>query len=218
MFPTPTMCPTQLLCSGVRRAGIASPASAPAPTCRLADMVCEPGLHASSPPARKSLRRLASTRGFKPKPTNDYGWLRVFDGLEPFSVDAPSKLIKVTLNTTVAEVNKNLGFGDELTLWLQIGAENTRRLELDEFPLRIQEQYLATCGWKSEARRQRLAVDPELRHSLRWCVGPAHRSGGVLRSGTLYVLKGHVFPQWKPRPAYVIGSRLHTYGMFFPLQ
>lgn len=188
----------------------------PAPTCRLlADMVCEAGLHASSPPARrKSLRRLASTRGFKPRPTNEYGWLRVFDGLEPFSVDAPSKLVKVTLNTTVEEVNKNLGFGDELTLWVQIGAENSRRLEPDDFPLRIQEQYLATCGWKSEDRRLRLAVDPELRHSLRWCVGPANRCGGVLRSGTLYVLKGHVFPQWKPRPAYTIGSRLHTYGEF----
>lgn len=180
-------------------------------------MVCEAdaghaGLHASSPP-RKSLRRLASTRGFKPRSANDYGWIRVFEGLEPFAVDAPSKLVKVTLNTTVEDVNKNLGFGDELSLWIQFGGENSRRLELDEFPLRIQEQCLATSGWKSQERRLRLAVDPELRHSLRWCAGPAGRSCGVLRSGTLYVLKGHVFPQWKPRPAHIIGSRLHTYGV-----
>ncbi|XP_049867265.1 protein phosphatase PHLPP-like protein isoform X1 [Pectinophora gossypiella] len=176
-------------------------------------MVCDDGLHASSPPARrKSLRRLASTRGFRPRPLNEHGYLRVFDGLEPFAVDAPSKLVKVTLNTTVEDVNKTLGFTDELTLWLQIGSENSRRLELDEYPLRIQEQFLATQGWRSEARRLRLAVDPELRHSLRFCVGPASRSGAVLKSGTLYVLKGHVFPQWKPRPAHITGSRLHMCG------
>ncbi|XP_063617590.1 protein phosphatase PHLPP-like protein isoform X1 [Cydia splendana] len=176
-------------------------------------MVCDHGPHGSSPPARrKSLRRLASTRGFKPRPANEYGWIRVFEGLEPFAVDAPSKLVKVTLNTTVEDINKELGFGEELTLWSQIGGETSRRLEIDEFPLRIQEQFLATCGWKSEARRLRLAVDPELRHSLRWCAGPAARSGGVRRSGTIHVLKGHVFPQWKPRPAHIIGSRLHMHG------
>ncbi|XP_050362366.1 protein phosphatase PHLPP-like protein [Nymphalis io] len=175
-------------------------------------MVCDDGLHASSPPVpRKSLRRLASTRGFKPR--SDFTWIRVFDGLEPFSVDASSKLIKVSPNTTVEDVNKKLGFNEELTLWLQIGGENSRRLELTEFPLRIQEQFLAKSGWTSEARRLRLAVDPELRHSLRWCTGPASRSGGVLRSGTVYVLKGHVFPQWKPRVAHIIGSQLHTYGV-----
>ncbi|XP_028172826.1 PH domain leucine-rich repeat-containing protein phosphatase 1-like [Ostrinia furnacalis] len=176
-------------------------------------MVCDDGLHASSPHARrKSLRRLSSTRGFKPRNPNEYGWIRVFDGLQPFAVDAPSKLVKVSLNTTVEEVNKKLGLGEELTLWLQIGGEKSRRLEQDEYPLRIQEHFLVTYGWSSEARRQRLAVDPELRHSLQWCAGPADRSGGVLRSGTIHILKGHVFPQWKPRPAHVIGSRLHSYG------
>lgn len=176
-------------------------------------MVCDDGLHAPSPPVRrKSLRRLASTRGFKPRAANEYGWIRIFEGLEPFAVDAPSKLVRISLNNTVEDINKKLGFGDELTLWLQLGCDNSRRLELDEYPLRIQEQYLATCGWKSEPRRQRLAVDPELRHSLRWCVGPAGRSGGVIRSGTLYVLKGHVFPQWKAKPAHIIGSRLYMFG------
>lgn len=180
-------------------------------------MVCDDGLHASSPPnRRKSLRRLASTRGFKPRNRNENGYIRVFDGLEPFAVDAPSKLVKATLNTTVQEINKDLTFNDELTLWVQIGNEKTRRLELDEYPLRIQENFLAAQGWKSEARRLRLSVDPELRHALRFCSGPAARSGGgnVLRSGTIYVLKGHVFPQWKPRPAHIIGSRLHMYGMY----
>ncbi|KAI8427939.1 hypothetical protein MSG28_002265 [Choristoneura fumiferana] len=155
-------------------------------------MVCEQGPHASSPPARrKSLRRLASTRGFKPRTANEYGWIRVFEGLEPFALDAPSKLVKVTLNTTVEDVNKELGFGEELTLWSQIGGEQSRRLELDEYPLRIQEQFLATYGWNSAARRLRLAVDPELRHSLRWCAGPASPYGGVLRSGIIHILKGH---------------------------
>lgn len=178
-------------------------------------MVCDDGLHASSPShRRKSLRRLASTRGFKPRIANESGWIRVFEGLEPFAIDAPSKLVKVSLSTTVEDLNKQLGFGDDLTIWQQIGGDNTRRLEPDEYPLRIQEQFLATYGWSSAARRVRLAVDPELRHSLRWCAGPAARSGGVLRSGTLHVLKGHVFPQWKPRPAYIIASRLHTYGMY----
>ncbi|XP_053605143.1 protein phosphatase PHLPP-like protein isoform X2 [Plodia interpunctella] len=176
-------------------------------------MVCDDGLHASPPHhRRKSLRRLASTRGFKPRPANQSGWIRVFEGLEPFVIDAPSKLLRVSIHTTVEDLNKQLGFGEELTLWVQIGGEKTRRLEQDEYPLRIQEQFLAVHGWKSEERRLRVAVDPELRHSLRWCTGPAARSGGVLRSGTLYVLKGHVFPQWKPRPAHIIGSSLHIFG------
>lgn len=181
-------------------------------------MVCDDGLHGSSPHVRrKSLRRLASTRGFKPRPPNIYGWLRVFDGLEPFAIDAPSKLVKVSLNTTVEDVNRKLGLDDDLTLWVQIGADKSRRLEKDEFPLRIQEQFLVTSGWKSEERRQRLAVDPELRFSLRWCTGPIDCTGGVLRSGAIHILKGHVFPQWKLRPAYIIGSRLHSYGKYLSI-
>ncbi|OWR44506.1 PH domain leucine-rich repeat-containing protein phosphatase 2 [Danaus plexippus plexippus] len=174
-------------------------------------MVCDDGLTPSPLISRKSLRRLASTRGFKPR--SESTWIRVFDGLEPYAVDAPSKLVKVSPYTTVEDINKKLGFNEELTLWVQIGGENSRRLELNEFPFQIQEKFLINNGWKSEARRQRLAVDPELRHSLRWCAGPSSRSGGVLRSGTVYVLKGHVFPQWKPRQAHIIGSQLHTHGV-----
>lgn len=175
-------------------------------------MVCDDSLHASSHP-RKSLRRLASTRGFRPR--SEFSWIRVFDGLEPFAIDAPSKLIKVSQYTTVEDVNKKLGFNEDLTLWIQIGGENSRRLELNEYPLKIQDEFLAKNGWTSISRQLRLAVDPELRHSLRWCAGPAARSGGVLRSGTVFVLKGHVFPQWKPRLAHIIGSQLHTYGKLF---
>ncbi|RVE50452.1 hypothetical protein evm_004877 [Chilo suppressalis] len=176
-------------------------------------MVCDDGLNASSPHGRrKSLRRLASTRGFKPRHTCDNGWIRVFEGLEPYAVDAPSKLLKISLSTTVGEVNEKLGFGDELTLWLQIGGEKSRRLEKNEFPLRIQENFLTSHGWTSEARRQRLAVDPELKYTIRWCAGPSDRSGGILRSGTINILKGHVFPQWKSRPAHIIGSQLHSLG------
>lgn len=178
-------------------------------------MVCDDDVEFRFAPQHtrpKSFRRLASTRGFKPRAPNEYGWIRVFEGLEPFSAGAASKLIKVSLNTTVEDVNKELNLGEELTLWLQIGNENSRRLENDEYPLRVQEQFLATCGWASEARRARLAVDPELRHALRWCTGPGARSGGVLRSGIIHLLKGHVFPQWKPRPAHLIGSRLHIYS------
>ncbi|XP_045520574.1 uncharacterized protein LOC123711808 isoform X5 [Pieris brassicae] len=173
-------------------------------------MVCDDGLHASSPTVpRKSLRRLSSTRGFKTH--SEFTWIRVFEGLHPYSVDAPSKLVKVSNNTTAEDVNKKLGFSEELTLWLQIG-EQTRRLESYEYPWRIQEQFLMKLGWRSEARRLRLAVDPEMRHSLRWCAGPASRSSGVYKSGTVYVLKGHVFPQWKPRSAQIFGSQLHILG------
>ncbi|XP_068621344.1 protein phosphatase PHLPP-like protein [Battus philenor] len=177
-------------------------------------MVCDDGLHAPSPHIRrKSFRRLASTRGFKLRSSNEYGWIRVFDGLEPFAVDAPSKLIKISLKNTVEEVNKKLGFSEELTLWLQIGGDSTRRLESNECPLQIQEQFLMKNGWASNARRLRLAVDPELRHTLRWCAGPSGMSGGVLQSGTIHLLKGHVFPQWKPRQAFILGSRLHIFGV-----
>ncbi|XP_047515769.1 protein phosphatase PHLPP-like protein isoform X1 [Pieris napi] len=173
-------------------------------------MVCDDGLHASSPTVpRKSLRRLSSTRGFKTH--SEFTWIRVFEGLQPYAVDAPSKLVKVSNNTTAEDVNKKLGFSEELTLWLQIG-EQTRRLESYEYPWRIQEQFLMKLGWRSEARRLRLAVDPEMRHSLRWCAGPASRSSGVCQAGTVYVLKGHVFPQWKPRSAQIFGSQLHILG------
>lgn len=183
-----------------------------ASTCRRV-MVCDDGLHAPSPHIRrKSLRRLASTRGFKQRSCSEYGWIRVFDGLEPFAVDAGSKLIKISKKTTVEEVNKKLGFTEESTLWLQTGGENSRRLEPNEFPLQMQEDFLKKNGWSSEARRLRLAVDPELRHTLRWCAGPAGAPGGVLQAGTINVLKGHVFPQWKSRQAYIVGSRLHTLG------
>ncbi|CAK1603079.1 unnamed protein product [Parnassius mnemosyne] len=177
-------------------------------------MVCDDGLHAPSPHVRrKSLRRLASTRGFKIRTSNEHGWIRVFDGLEPFAVECPSKLVRISKKTTVEELNKKLGLSDELTIWLQTGGENSRRLEPNECPLQIQEDFLMKNGWISEARRLRLAVDPELRHTLRWCAGPSGPSGGVLQSGTIHVLKGHVFPQWKPRQAYIIGSRLYTYGV-----
>lgn len=176
-------------------------------------MVCNGEFRPAPLHARpKSFRRLASTRGFKPRSANSYGWIRVYEGLQPFATSSSSKLVRLTLNTTVEEVNKQLGLDDELTLWVQIGSENSRRLENDECPLRIQEQFLVTCGWKSEARRIRLAVDPELRHSLRWCTGPDARYGGVSRSGTLHILKGHVFPQWKLRPAYIVGSRLYLHS------
>ncbi|CAG5037258.1 unnamed protein product, partial [Parnassius apollo] len=184
-----------------------------ASTCRRV-MVCDDGLHAPSPHVRrKSLRRLASTRGFKIRTSNEHGWIRVFDGLEPFAVECPSKLVKISKKTTVEEVNKKLGLSNELTLWLQTGGENSRRLEPNECPLQIQENFLMKSGWISEARRLRLAVDPELRHTLRWCAGPSGTSGGVLQSGTIHLLKGHVFPQWKPRNAYILGSRLYTYGV-----
>ncbi|XP_038206413.1 protein phosphatase PHLPP-like protein isoform X1 [Zerene cesonia] len=174
-------------------------------------MVCDDGLHGSSPTLpRKSLRRLASTRGFKTH--SDYTWIRVFEGLEPFAVDAPSKLVRVSTNTSVEEVNKKLGFSEELTLWLQIGGEKSKRLELNECPLKIQEVFITNLGWRSEARRLRFAVDPEMRHSMRWCAGPAARSSGMFQSGTVHVLKGHVFPQWKPRPAQIVGSQLHIFG------
>ncbi|XP_013168495.1 PREDICTED: protein phosphatase PHLPP-like protein isoform X1 [Papilio xuthus] len=203
---------------GVRRAGITTSATAPrvhlpSAGCRCV-MVCDDGLHAPSPHVRrKSLRRLASTRGFKPRSSSEHGWIRVFDGLEPFAVEAPSKLIKISSKATVEDVNKKLGFSDELTLWLQTGGEHLRRLEPNERPLQIQDDILMKNGWSSEARRLRLAVDPELRHSLRWSAGPSGTMGGVLQSGTIHVLKGHVFPQWKPRQAYIHGSRLHTLGV-----
>ncbi|XP_037977122.2 protein phosphatase PHLPP-like protein [Plutella xylostella] len=168
-------------------------------------MVCD------AEPARRPLRRLASTRGFPPR--GDHGWLRVFEGLEPFAAGAGSKLVRATLSTTAEEVCRQLGLGEEQALWLQVGGGPGRRVEADERPLRLQEQALAACGWRSAWRRARLAVDPELRHALRWAAGPAARGTCVLRSGTLHVLKGHVFPQWKPRPAYIIGSRLHMCGV-----
>ncbi|KAG7311444.1 hypothetical protein JYU34_002486 [Plutella xylostella] len=167
-------------------------------------MVCD------AEPARRPLRRLASTRGFPPR--GDHGWLRVFEGLEPFAAGAGSKLVRATPSTTADEVCRQLGLGEEQALWLQLGGGPGRRVEADERPLRLQEQALAACGWRSAWRRARLAVDPELRHALRWAAGPAACGTCVLRSGTLHVLKGHVFPQWKPRPAYIIGSCLHMCG------
>ncbi|XP_015434327.1 PREDICTED: protein phosphatase PHLPP-like protein [Dufourea novaeangliae] len=104
--------------------------------------------------------------------------------------------------------------GDDLSLFIQYGGEDGRRLAQQEKPLEIQDQFLQKLGYQDVSRRSRLGVDPELRHLVAFHVGPASPLpdlAGYSRCGHALVLKGLVFPQWKRRPLAVIGSRLFLY-------
>lgn len=96
---------------------------------------------------------------------------------------------------------------------VQTGGGRTRRLEENEYPLLVQEEFLRSLGYFDESRRARLGIDPELKHLIRFHIGPAEipMCKGVLRSGTVEVLKGLVFPQWRRRHLAIVGSKLILY-------
>lgn len=97
---------------------------------------------------------------------------------------------------------------------VQIGGGRTRRLEENEYPLLVQEEFLKSLGYFDESRRARLGIDPELKYLIRFHIGPAEipMCKGVLRSGSVEVLKGLMFPQWRRRHLAIVGSKLILYA------
>ncbi|KFB39126.1 hypothetical protein ZHAS_00006455 [Anopheles sinensis] len=146
---------------------------------------------------------------------NTSGWLRIYCGPDRSEISSEdrSRMIHVVTTATTLDVVKDMNLPGDYTLWVQIGGGRTRRLEENEYPLLVQEEFLKSLGYFDESRRARLGIDPELKHLIRFHVGPAEipMCKGVLRSGTVEVLKGLVFPQWRRRHLAVVGSKLILY-------
>ncbi|XP_029727244.2 protein phosphatase PHLPP-like protein [Aedes albopictus] len=143
---------------------------------------------------------------------NTSGWIRVYCGPDrsDVSCEDPSRMVHVITTATTLDVVKDMDLPMEYTLWVQIGGSKTRRLEENEYPLLVQEEFLKSLGYLDESRRARLGIDPELKHLIRFHIGPSEipMCKGVLRSGSVEILKGLVFPQWRRRYLSIIGSKL----------
>ncbi|XP_053676152.1 protein phosphatase PHLPP-like protein [Anopheles nili] len=143
---------------------------------------------------------------------NTSGWLRIYCGPDrsEISADDRSRMIHVVTTATTLDVVKDMNLPGDYTLWVQIGGGRTRRLEENEYPLLVQEEFLKSLGYFDESRRARLGIDPELKHLIRFHIGPAEipMCKGVLRSGMVEVLKGSMFPQWRRRHLAIVGSKL----------
>ncbi|KAL7304086.1 hypothetical protein TKK_0003547 [Trichogramma kaykai] len=141
------------------------------------------------------------------KPAKGTGWLRIHVGQE-------SSLVYLTLETSASDVCRDMLLSENLALFVQYGGDAGRRLSSQERPLELQEQLLEALGYKEPTRRARLGLDAELRHLIRFHVGPAapvNELHGYSRCGYALVLKGLVFPQWKKRALAVVGSRIFLY-------
>ncbi|XP_053664981.1 protein phosphatase PHLPP-like protein [Anopheles marshallii] len=146
---------------------------------------------------------------------NTSGWLRIYCGPDRSAISAEdrSRMIHVVTTATTLDVVKDMNLPADYTLWVQIGGGRTRRLEENEYPLLVQEEFLKSLGYFDESRRARLGIDPELKYLIRFHIGPAEipMCKGVLRSGTVELLKGLMFPQWRRRHLAIAGSKLILY-------
>ncbi|XP_058452198.1 protein phosphatase PHLPP-like protein [Malaya genurostris] len=146
---------------------------------------------------------------------NTSGWIRVYCGPDrsDVSCEDPSRMVHVVTTATTLDVVKDMDLPMDYTLWVQIGGTKTRRLEENEYPLLVQEEFLKSLGYLDESRRARLGIDPELKYLLRFHIGPLEipMCKGVLRSGSVEILKGLVFPQWRKRYLAIVGSKLIIY-------
>uniref|UniRef100_A0A182WGX8 PPM-type phosphatase domain-containing protein n=1 Tax=Anopheles minimus TaxID=112268 RepID=A0A182WGX8_9DIPT len=146
---------------------------------------------------------------------NTSGWLRIYCGPDRSEISAEdrSRMIHVVTTATTLDVVKDMNLPADYTLWVQIGGGRTRRLEENEYPLLVQEEFLKSVGYFDESRRARLGIDPELKYLIRFHIGPAEipMCKGVLRSGTVELLKGLMFPQWRRRHLAIVGSKLILY-------
>ncbi|XP_075214824.1 PH domain leucine-rich repeat protein phosphatase isoform X2 [Lycorma delicatula] len=134
------------------------------------------------------------------------GWVRVFSDED----DTPGTLVYLTHNTCVRDVCRDLVLAEYLTIWIQFGGGEGRRLSLTETPLSIQDDFLQKIGYEDVSRRARLGIDPDLRHIIRFYIGPS--SGEVIdRSGSVFVLKGLVLPQWKKRTVTLLANKMFIF-------
>lgn len=146
---------------------------------------------------------------------NASGWLRVYCGPDrsEFSCEDPNRMVMVYANSTTLEIVKDMGLPADYTLWIQIGGEKSRRLEELEHPLQVQEEFLKKLGYVDESRRSRLGIDPDLKYLIRFHIGPIDipLCKGATKCGTVELLKGLVFPQWRRRTVAIIGTKIIIY-------
>lgn len=156
---------------------------------------------------------------------NASGWIRVFCGpyRSELDLEESSRIVHVPATATTNDVRRELSLPAEYTLWLQTGGSHCRRLRADELPFVVQEEFCVRIGWMDASRRARLAIDPQLKHLVRFFVGPAAAPAativgnggdggeGIQRSGTVELLKGLVSPQWRRRAVAIVGSLLLVY-------
>lgn len=186
-------------------------------------------------------RRLASTRGIKWHNSTDLdvyynhnhnydsisytGWVRLFAGphtsseiiqtLNCLEDENVSSLLEIDSNTTVYDLIQLLCLPSELTIYKQIGGNESVRLQDNVTLLEEQDGFLRSLGIGDEARRKRLGLDPELCYLISFHLGPSvplpKLFYGLKTSGSVHVLKGLVFPQWKIRPMCIFGGVLFIY-------
>jgi hypothetical protein len=147
---------------------------------------------------------------------NSSGWIRIFCGPDrsEFSCEDPNRMVLVYSNSSTTEIVKEMALPADYTLWVQIGGEKSRRLDDDEQPLVIQEEFLKKIGYNDESRRSRLGIDPDIKYLIRFHIGPTGNPlcKGATKCGNVDLLKGFIFPQWTRRTIAIIGTKLIVYS------
>lgn len=147
---------------------------------------------------------------------NSSGWIRIFCGPDrsEFSCEDPNRMVLVYSNSSTTEIVKEMALPADYTLWVQIGGEKSRRLDDDEQPLVIQEEFLKKIGYNDESRRSRLGIDPDIKYLIRFHIGPTGNTlcKGATKCGNVDLLKGFIFPQWTRRTIAIIGTKLIVYS------
>lgn len=146
---------------------------------------------------------------------NASGWIRIYCGPDrsEFSCEDPNRMVMVYSNSTTIEIVKDMGLPSDYTLWVQVGGAKSRRLDENEHPFLVQEEFLKKLGYLDESRRSRLGIDADLKFLIRFHIGPIDISlcKGATKCGNVELLKGLVFPQWRRRTIAIIGTKLIIY-------
>lgn len=146
---------------------------------------------------------------------NASGWIRIYCGPDrsEFSCEDPNRMVMVYANSTTLEIVKDMGIPADYSLWIQTGGEKSRRLDENEHPFMVQEEFLKKLGYLDESRRSRLGIDPDLKFLIRFHIGPVDipLCKGATKCGNVELLKGLVFPQWCRRTIAIIGTKLIIY-------
>lgn len=147
-------------------------------------------------------------------PWNSSGFIRVYCGPDrsEISIEDPNRMVNVYATSTTIEIVKDMGLPPEYTLWCQIG-QKSRRLDDFEYPLVLQEEFLKKLGYLDDSRRSRLGIDLDLKYLIRFHIGPTDHSlcRGATKCGSVELLKGLVFPQWRRRTIAIVGTKFIIY-------
>jgi hypothetical protein len=79
----------------------------------------KPEQHGGGNLGRRRSRRLGSTRGLRPPPGQNNGWVRVFSGLQQ-QQETKGTLVYLTHNTTVRDICRDLLLTEDISIWMQV--------------------------------------------------------------------------------------------------